>query len=314
MSYTLTATEAEALRQLTASLTLGRTLPDLTAQFARSLAPLISFAMLSARLAGEPAIRVGPDGNPVAAEPAGSTTRVYVARPVAGGGEVALTMRRLRMEPFSARDIMILELAAPGFAWAVSGRAIANEAPSKSTVADEAGLLPASGTLLLDGEGKVLGTDGAGARLARACCPADPKATVPGALQTAVRGLAASKATEWTENLTLQMRKGGFVRVRLARVGGRKLTIVAFLAVMPGGAPAVENEAMTSGLTLRERDVAERAARGLSNTEIARELGIAADTVKKHLSIVFEKTGVEGRTELAGRLFAKTDRGAPGGK
>ena len=52
-------------------------------------------------------------------------------------------------------------------------------------------------------------------------------------------------------------------------------------------------------LTRREHEVAEHAARGRSNTEIARLLGIGINTVKKHIGRAFEKLGVTNRTELA---------------
>ena len=54
-----------------------------------------------------------------------------------------------------------------------------------------------------------------------------------------------------------------------------------------------------SGLTLRERQVAELVEEGLKNKEIARTLGICPGTVKIHLKHIFEKTGVRGRYGLA---------------
>ena len=48
-------------------------------------------------------------------------------------------------------------------------------------------------------------------------------------------------------------------------------------------------------LTRREREIAELAARGLSNREIAEELCITETTVKKHLSNIFEKLEINSR-------------------
>ena len=42
--------------------------------------------------------------------------------------------------------------------------------------------------------------------------------------------------------------------------------------------------------------------RGLANKEIARELDISENTVKKHLSSVFQKLGVEDRLQLLIKL------------
>ncbi len=55
-------------------------------------------------------------------------------------------------------------------------------------------------------------------------------------------------------------------------------------------------------LTPREREVATRAAQGLSNKVIARELDITERTVKAHLSAIFERTGVKDRLQLAIRI------------
>jgi len=53
------------------------------------------------------------------------------------------------------------------------------------------------------------------------------------------------------------------------------------------------------GLTSREKEVAERAARGHSNQAIAETLGITERTVRAHLSAVFQKLGVNDRLMLA---------------
>ncbi len=53
------------------------------------------------------------------------------------------------------------------------------------------------------------------------------------------------------------------------------------------------------GLTLREKEVAERAAKGHSNQAIADALSITERTVRAHLSAVFEKLAVTDRLMLA---------------
>lgn len=53
------------------------------------------------------------------------------------------------------------------------------------------------------------------------------------------------------------------------------------------------------GLTPREKEVAERAARGMANQAIAQDLGITERTVRAHISAVFEKLGVPDRLMLA---------------
>jgi two-component system, NarL family, nitrate/nitrite response regulator NarL len=56
------------------------------------------------------------------------------------------------------------------------------------------------------------------------------------------------------------------------------------------------------GLTKRELDIVSLVAEGCQNKEIAIRLGIAEDTVKRHLTNIFDKVGTSTRLELA--LFA----------
>lgn len=52
------------------------------------------------------------------------------------------------------------------------------------------------------------------------------------------------------------------------------------------------------GLTKREAEIAILISKGLSNREIAEEFVISEATVKKHVSNIFEKTGIEKREQL----------------
>lgn len=58
-------------------------------------------------------------------------------------------------------------------------------------------------------------------------------------------------------------------------------------------------EPSLSRLSMRERQVAESVARGSTNKEIARVMGITERTVKAHLTASFEKLGVRDRMQLA---------------
>lgn len=61
-------------------------------------------------------------------------------------------------------------------------------------------------------------------------------------------------------------------------------------------------ERKTYGLTPRELEVVTCIVEGCSNRDIATQFAISEETVKRHLSNVFDKTGVSTRLELA--LFA----------
>ena len=61
-------------------------------------------------------------------------------------------------------------------------------------------------------------------------------------------------------------------------------------------------EAPSSCLTAREKDVLTLVVSGNTNKDTARKLSISEDTVKHHLTSIFDKTGASNRLELA--LFA----------
>jgi two-component system, NarL family, nitrate/nitrite response regulator NarL len=63
-------------------------------------------------------------------------------------------------------------------------------------------------------------------------------------------------------------------------------------AAQPAPAPRI-------GLTPRERDIVKAVVDGASNKDIAAQFGVSPQTVKNHLSVIFDKLGVSSRLELA---------------
>ena len=56
---------------------------------------------------------------------------------------------------------------------------------------------------------------------------------------------------------------------------------------------------LTFGLTPREREVLSLVSAGCANKEIARQCAVSEETVKHHLTRIFDKVGASNRTELA---------------
>src|ERR1700735_3910552 len=76
--------------------------------------------------------------------------------------------------------------------------------------------------------------------------------------------------------------------------------VTALNALVEEGASTPEKK--TYGLTPRELEVVTCIVEGCSNKDVAKQFAISEETVKRHLSNIFDKTGVSTRLELA--LFA----------
>jgi DNA-binding NarL/FixJ family response regulator len=89
-------------------------------------------------------------------------------------------------------------------------------------------------------------------------------------------------------------------------LAGRLLRRVAALA----GA-AAEHEHGWDQLTRRERQILELVARGLSNKQIARQLGIELATAKNHIHRIFEKLRIHSRVEAVSRMRERAPLAVP---
>lgn len=135
-----------------------------------------------------------------------------------------------------------------------------------------------------------------------------------GAVLDAIRGLAfqspGTNAVLWSAVLTESevlraMHAGALGAVRKTSPLNIVLDCIRTAA---GGATWMEGARIVdpdgvrrvrTPLTSRELQVLELVEHGLTNREIAAELGIRAGTVKIHMKHIFEKTGIHGRYGLA---------------
>jgi len=65
-----------------------------------------------------------------------------------------------------------------------------------------------------------------------------------------------------------------------------------------GSIETVHGKKWSKVLSPREREVGVLVARGLTNKEVARELGLSEGTVKMHVHNIFQKLGAKSRYNL----------------
>jgi DNA-binding NarL/FixJ family response regulator len=76
------------------------------------------------------------------------------------------------------------------------------------------------------------------------------------------------------------------------------------------GETRTEKPGNISRLSERERQIAQLVANGMRNRDIAGELHISENTVKRHLQSIFDKTGARDRLELAVMAIGETTKAA----
>ena len=120
------------------------------------------------------------------------------------------------------------------------------------------------------------------------------RAEIPHMLKLGVRGIVAKESAV---DLLLKA-------IRAVHAGEYwvERDIVGDLLVALGHRESRRGAKRPFGLTPRELELVRLVATGLSNKDIARQCSLREDTVKHHMSNIFDKTGVSTRLELA--LFA----------
>jgi two-component system nitrate/nitrite response regulator NarL len=125
-----------------------------------------------------------------------------------------------------------------------------------------------------------------------------PRPVLIEALQLGARGIVLKESVATTVFASVRRVVKGNYWVGDGEVAG---VVQAILRLMTKG-DAAERKGNRFGLTPREMDIVPQVAAGASNKDIAQLFSLREDTVKHHLSSIFDKLGVGSRLELA--IFA----------
>ena len=116
------------------------------------------------------------------------------------------------------------------------------------------------------------------------------------ALQTGARGIILKNTlTDHMTEAVMSVASGDYW------IGGRRVANLV-TALQELELKATKPERKTYGLTPREMEVIGCIVEGCSNRDIAKQFNLSEETVKRHLSNIFDKTGVSTLLELA--MFA----------
>ncbi len=121
---------------------------------------------------------------------------------------------------------------------------------------------------------------------------------LPTAVWTALAALRAAPAS--APSVLHVPSAHGVVRIEASWSTDEEAAIVALVPVAPSAPPHLPDD---WPLTPQERRVVAGVAHGLSNRDLAMQLGVSERTIVTHLEHAYEKLGVHSRTQMLARLF-----------
>ena len=91
--------------------------------------------------------------------------------------------------------------------------------------------------------------------------------------------------------------------VRKVAAGERVVAAAALTVLVGTPTKTADGPSLAHPLTVKEREVLDLLAKGLSNREIAGTLVVSTATVKSHLAHIYEKLGAKNRQDAVGRAI-----------
>ncbi|HZU95961.1 MAG TPA: helix-turn-helix transcriptional regulator [Planctomycetota bacterium] len=205
--------------------------------------------------------------------------------------------RERNLGDFTPREREIVRLIAPDLARAAKAIVLNDKV---TRVASRASMNGSAGAIVFSTQGEVLHADSAALRLLERLERGGPPHE---ALLPEVRTFVATGKS--SGDRVFRLSGGGWLRAKLSRgdAGPAGDSIMLFIELLEGSAARAAGLCQDASLTDREREIAELVVQGLGNREIGLRLGISHITVGVHLSGIYAKMGVAGRTELAASML-----------
>lgn len=217
---------------------------------------------------------------------------------VGPAGSSGVAVYRGRKRPFSTRELLTLQALTPALVNAVRNCRLFQQATERGRILEEVIATRHQSVIAFDRASReVVRTDSATKLLDKWFPSASPKApgVLPDALLEQVRcWLALADGTVPVSFRMSSTCRELVVQPLWHREANRALLVLVFRE----GPKAPWSSAVWARLTRREREVVAGLVRGWDNELLAQELGCEKNTIKKHLSRIFDKLGVASRAQL----------------
>jgi DNA-binding CsgD family transcriptional regulator len=217
---------------------------------------------------------------------------------VDGDWASGISLYRAERRPFSEQDQETLQDIIPAFGNAVRNCRAFGQRACRGELLEGILSSEALPTLLLEPPAREVSRTAAATRLLEKWFrPSERQHGLPDALQAYLLLLARAENELPPNSYTLRRGPAGELAVNAHRVsspGASYLALVLREVPRSGSLPGAWSERLTP----RELEVAEQVAEGLDNQSIAEFLGVTLSTLKKHVTSVFNKLGVDSRAQL----------------